>query len=224
MPPKKLAANKSASTKPATKKAAASKQPSNKPATKTTATKTNATIKDPATAKKEEAVKEPVDLGVTIKLGELTNELLGEEASYKKSGRWPLVLDPTGNSATFLKYRNTNMLNAKTPNDLVSNTIRLAVLGGLRYGKPVVLDMEDADMFDVCVTKFDEVQKELMDDILSKEITKNEKYLSLVKDTDGPEYSPDRFLSEVDKFVFVIITKIAPPASLRKRTFVVEIE
>ena len=44
-----------------------------------------------------------------------------------------------------------------------------------RYGKPVILDLEGADLFDICVTKFDELQKGLMDSILSKEILTNEK-------------------------------------------------
>jgi hypothetical protein len=169
-------------------------------------------------------VEKSANLGISIKLGELSNELLGDEASYKTSGRWPVVVDPNGNAATFLKYRDSVLLNARTPNDLVPNTIRRAVLAGLRYGKPVVLDLEDSDLYDVCVTRFDEVQKGLMDDILSKEITKNEKFLSLVKDTDGPEFKADRFLAaEVDNFVFVITTKIAPPSPLQKRTFMIEI-
>ncbi|XP_022089663.1 putative IQ motif and ankyrin repeat domain-containing protein [Acanthaster planci] len=179
--------------------------------------------KSAASTEKDVPVEKSSDLGVSIKFSDFSNELLCNEASYKKSGRWPVVLDPTGNAATFLKYRDAILLNARTPNDLVPNTIRRAVLAGLRYGKPLVLDLEDSDLFDVCVTKFDEVQKGLMDDILSKEIMKNEKYLSLVKDTDGPEFKADCFLSEVNNFLFVITTKIAPPSPLRIKTFVIEI-
>jgi len=173
---------------------------------------------------KESAPAPATDLGASIKLGELANELMGDSASYKKSGRWPLVLDPSGNSVSFLRYQNANMIKAMNPADMSLDTIRMALLGGFRYGKPVILDLEGADLFDICVTKFDELQKGLMDSILSKEILTNEKYLSLVRDSDGPEYQANNFLAEAENFLFIITTKVAPPSSLRKRTFVLEVQ
>ena len=44
-----------------------------------------------------------------------------------------------------------------------------------RYGKPAVIDMMDVDMFDTLVLKFDEVQKNLLASIMSKELLKGEK-------------------------------------------------
>lgn len=44
-----------------------------------------------------------------------------------------------------------------------------------RYGKPVVLDMMDVDMFDTATMKFDDVQKGLMASLMSKDLLKDNK-------------------------------------------------
>lgn len=46
--------------------------------------------------------------------------------------RWPLVIDPSGQAAIFLRYRDTNYLNAVNPSDVSTETIRLALLGAIR--------------------------------------------------------------------------------------------
>ena len=45
-----------------------------------------------------------------------------------------------------------------------------------RYGKPVVLDMMEVDMFDTVTMRFDDVQKGLMASLMSKELLKDSKY------------------------------------------------
>ena len=44
-----------------------------------------------------------------------------------------------------------------------------------RYGKPMVLDMMDVDMFETATMRFDEVQKGLMASLMSKELLKDNK-------------------------------------------------
>ena len=55
--------------------------------------------------------------------------------------------------------------------------IRLALLGGLRFGKPLVIDMEDCDLFSAVKTFVNGVRPTLFDEILSNEISKG-KYQS----------------------------------------------
>lgn len=45
---------------------------------------------------------------------------------------WPLVIDPSGQAAIFLRYRDTNYLNTANPADMAVEAIRLALLGSLR--------------------------------------------------------------------------------------------
>jgi len=46
--------------------------------------------------------------------------------------RWPLIIDTSGQAATFLRYRDTNYINALSPRDVEPERIRLSVLGALR--------------------------------------------------------------------------------------------
>ena len=50
-----------------------------------------------------------------------------------------------------------------------------------RYGKPVVLDMMDVDMFDTATMKFDEVKKGLMASLMSKDLLKDSKWVARMK-------------------------------------------
>lgn len=46
--------------------------------------------------------------------------------------RWPLVIDPSGQAATFLRYQDTNYVAAVNPAHLRPERLRLALLGALR--------------------------------------------------------------------------------------------
>jgi len=46
--------------------------------------------------------------------------------------RWPLIVDTSGQAATFLRYRDTNFINALSPRDVEPERIRLSILGALR--------------------------------------------------------------------------------------------
>ena len=54
-------------------------------------------------------------------------------------------MDVTDRCATFLKYRDTNYINAVDPTQMKPEVVRMALLGALRYGKPIVFDMMDLD-------------------------------------------------------------------------------
>ena len=50
--------------------------------------------------------------------------------------------------------------------------IRLALLGGLRFGKPLVIDMEDCDLFAAVKGFVNAVRPTLFDELVSNEIAK----------------------------------------------------
>lgn len=56
-----------------------------------------------------------------------------------------------------------------------STSVILNIVSLYRYGKPVVLDMMDVDMFDTATMKFDEVKKGLMPSLMSKDLLKDNK-------------------------------------------------
>lgn len=47
--------------------------------------------------------------------------------------RWPMIIDPSKQAATFLRYRDTNYLNCCNPRDMEPEVIRMALLGSIRY-------------------------------------------------------------------------------------------
>ena len=56
-------------------------------------------------------------------------------------------MDVTDRSSTFLKYCDTNYINALDPTQMNADTVRMALLGALRYGKPIVFDMMELDRY-----------------------------------------------------------------------------
>lgn len=162
--------------------------------------------------------------GVKVMTRELEDVLLRDVGNkIKDSGKWPLIIDPNAQVATFLRYRDTNYLNALSPAQMEPDKARMAIIGSIRYGKPLVLDMMEVDMFDTVTTRFDEILDGLMEKIMNKSILEEENYLKLVKKSDGDEYAKTKFNDlRTKNFRFFIITKNPyPPDDLIERTYVI---
>eukprot|EP00118_Oscarella_pearsei_P010653 m.66547 g.66547 ORF g.66547 m.66547 type:complete len:641 (+) comp35393_c0_seq2:388-2310(+) len=191
------------------------------------------------------------EVGIKVSIRELDDVLLRDVGNRIASdGRWPLLIDPSKQAATFLRYRDTNYLNAFHPKDMEPESIRMSVLGAIRcttadywlkqydhfqlkgvfcgwfrYGKFAVLDLREVDMWESASQKFDAVQKDLLKSIMTKEILKEAKYLSLVKKEDREEYGKNSFNeSRISNFKFVIITRMwRPPEALIQQTYPIRI-
>ncbi|XP_077997734.1 IQ motif and ankyrin repeat domain-containing protein 1-like [Glandiceps talaboti] len=196
MPPKKPVAK--AGSKPAAKKPAASKAPAVKKATSSGAG---------AAAAAAPPAKKPEKVGIEINIKQLLAVLNDEDGKMKATGKYPLVIDKSGRAATFLKYQYANYMQAVNPADMQAESLRKALIGAIRYGKPLTIDMVESDMYENLGTQLNEVQQGLLDTIISKEILKEEKYMSLVKDSDGDEYTKDYLYSNTDSFQFIIVTE-----------------
>ncbi|CAL8074685.1 unnamed protein product [Calicophoron daubneyi] len=134
------------------------------------------------------------------------------------SGKWPLIIDPTDQSSTFLRYRDTNYVNVLNPRQMDLEKIRIALLGALRYGKPFVLDLMELDTtFEtLCRPRFEEISPGLLEDIVQKHIIQPIIYEDLIKPADGEEFSKTQFTQRnLDKFQFMVLTKDPfPPQGL----------
>lgn len=126
---------------------------------------------------------------------------------------WPLILDRSKQVSTFLRYRDTNYINACLWTELEPDVLRRALLGAIRYGKPLVLDFKEADLFEVVGAAFDAIEPGLFDQILSKEIISPRCYERLIrKDADGVEYDPVRFTeTRINNFWVYFITEAHTP-------------
>ncbi|XP_046568563.1 IQ motif and ankyrin repeat domain-containing protein 1-like [Haliotis rubra] len=122
--------------------------------------------------------------------------------------RWPLVIDLQGNVSTFFKYRDANVLQAELPGDLSVDKLRVALIGALRFGKPLVLDMGSRDMGEV--EKLNDVETNLLDSLLDKTLLEDERYLTLVQPEDEKEYHNSAYYA-TERFSLVVVTTNPSP-------------
>ena len=127
-------------------------------------------------------------------------------------GRMPLLVDVTKQAAVFLRYNDVNYLNVCNSRNMDSESIRLALLGAVRFGKPMVVDMMDiqydisqlAEMLGIIPWK-----EALLDDIMSRRVLEEAYYLSLVDPAkDNKElFNPARFSPKLlQNFRFVVLS------------------
>ncbi|XP_044784339.2 IQ motif and ankyrin repeat domain-containing protein 1 isoform X2 [Bubalus bubalis] len=161
-----------------------------------------------------EEVEEEVP-GLKCQVSELHDVLMKDVGDrIRADGRWPLVIDPSGQAATFLRYQDTNYVDAVNPDHLRPERIRLALLGALRFGKPLVFDLREMDLFLAVQQQLEAVQPGLAQELLGRGLLEQERYLSLLRPTDGPEYGPNQFQeARLQHFRLFFVTKVRwPPA------------
>nr|XP_020740532.1 putative IQ motif and ankyrin repeat domain-containing protein LOC642574 homolog [Odocoileus virginianus texanus] len=153
--------------------------------------------------------------GLKCQVSELHDVLMKDVGDrIRTDGRWPLVIDPSGQAATFLRYQDTNYVDAVNPDHLRPERIRLALLGALRFGKPLVFDLREVDLFPAVQRQLEAVQPGLAQELLGRGLLEQERYLSLLRPTDGPEYGPNQFQeARLQHFRLLFVTKVRwPPA------------
>ncbi|PNI46230.1 LOW QUALITY PROTEIN: IQANK1 isoform 2 [Pan troglodytes] len=164
---------------------------------------------------REQTQEEEEAPGLKCQVTELHDVLMKDVGNrIRADGRWPLVIDPSGQAATFLRYQDTNYVDTVNPEHLRPERMRLVLLGALRYGKPLVFDLREEDLFPVVQRQLEAVQPGLAQALLSRGLLEQERYLSLLRPTDGPEYSPTQFQEQrLEHFRLFFITKVQwPPA------------
>ncbi|KAJ9450208.1 Protein HOS4 [Diplonema papillatum] len=143
------------------------------------------------------------EIGHAIKLNQLYEVVFADQLGKHRS--WPLVIDHSGRSSVFVRYRDTNYLSTMHPQQMQPESIRRAVLGALRYGKPLVLDLHDVPLLEHAVGFFNAVEDGLWEKVVSKSIVRE--FRSLLRDSDGPEYEARNFVeSNLEQFLVVVLT------------------
>ncbi|XP_062319983.1 IQ motif and ankyrin repeat domain-containing protein 1-like isoform X2 [Osmerus eperlanus] len=138
----------------------------------------------------------------------------------KQDGRWPLLVDPSGQAATFLRYRDTNYLDAMNPENMQPEKLRMALLGAIRFGKHLVINMMEVDLFETVKSQLEDVKPGLSAQLMNKELLQEERYLSLVQSSDGPQYAKTEFrLDWIEKFRLVLVTKQRHPSDFLLTAF-----
>lgn len=167
---------------------------------------------------------------MTINIKELDDILLRDLSGAVKNSldKWPLIIDQNDQASTFLRYRDTNYINCLDVAAMKPETFRKALLGAIRYGKPLVLDLMqyDQELIESLKIVVEQIDPNLFVDLTNKSIMTNEQFLRLVKrEIDGKEYEI-QFFSEIRLKNFKVLfltTNPYPCDSLVKITMPVKI-
>ncbi|GFN98447.1 hypothetical protein PoB_002495300 [Plakobranchus ocellatus] len=222
MPPKKPSPAKGPSKAPA-KTTVASKAPAK---TGSVPAKQGATAaKAPAATPKKEPEPAPKPVVVTDVPFKQVDAMVvyDKEGTVKATGKWAIVMDENSLIGRFLRHRDVNMLTAPDNADMQPEVIRKALLGSVKYGKPFVIDMMETDMYEFLVERFDEILPGLFEMVIDKSIIKDESYMKIVKDSDGPEFH-SKYDYNIDDFSFLIITScMAPKETILRKMYPVKV-
>mmetsp|Transcript_29082 Transcript_29082/g.92824 ORF Transcript_29082/g.92824 Transcript_29082/m.92824 type:complete len:304 (+) Transcript_29082:447-1358(+) len=119
--------------------------------------------------------------GNKVDLADLDDVLVRDVGDkIKNDGRWPLVIDVSSQASVFLRYMDTNYVNALSVHNMEPTRFRRSLLGAIRYGKPCVVDLMDVDLWEEVEKALDVIHPGLTQMIMDKSIVKNENYLNEV--------------------------------------------
>lgn len=126
--------------------------------------------------------------------------------------RWPLLIDLSKQAATFFRYRDVNYVSAASPKDTEAEALRLALLGAIRYGKPLVVDLLDVDLWQTFADRVEAIAGGLFETVVTKQIIRPEFYERLIEESDGDDYNVCFFTDErIANFKIVFVTTLRFP-------------
>ena len=132
--------------------------------------------------------------GQLVSIRDLDDVLLKDVGNVvRSSGKWPLVIDVSGQASVFLRYIDSNYVNTLSKASMDANKLRRNIPGAIRYGKPLVLDLLEVDMWGEVERDFELLQKGLLSHLMDKSLMQNEGYLELRRDSDGDDYENSMF-------------------------------
>ena len=158
-------------------------------------------------------VSDAVIPGITVELTDLDDVLFKDVGDVlKKDGRWPLVVDPSKQTSVFLRYLDSNYVNACSSANMERNRLRRSLIGAIRYGKPLVVDVMDVDMWDEVQVHFDAIEPGLWTRLMDKSLLHNEGFMTLVRPDDGEEYGRNNFQdNRTQRFMLILSTSSRQP-------------
>ena len=110
------------------------------------------------------------------------------------------------------RYIDANTVNALSPHDMACDKLLRSVLGALRYGKPLVLDLMEVDVWGSMEDAFDAVASGLLQLLISGDIVQEKNYSRLVKPEDEDEYKLGQFTDDrLALFRLVVVTSLKFP-------------
>ena len=113
----------------------------------------------------------------------------------KSSKKWPLIIDVSGRVNLFFKYRDTNMVNILDIEACKPQRLKESLLGAIRYGKPLIVDVGAMDLWTAMEAAFERIETGLWAMLISQTLMEGQNYMKLVDEkVDKPEYHANKFV------------------------------
>ncbi|CAK7289189.1 IQ motif and ankyrin repeat domain-containing protein 1 [Vulpes lagopus] len=147
--------------------------------------------------------------GLKCQVSELHDVLMKDVGDrIHADGRWPLVIDPSGPAAVFLRYQDTNYVDAVNPAHPQPEDPAGAAGG---KGKPLVFDLHELDLFPVLRQQLGAARPGLAQEL--EPGAPGAGALSLLRPADEPEHGPAQFRAARLGHFRIFVTKARrPPA------------
>lgn len=166
----------------------------------------------------------PLNLGFargferTIHIKGLADVLLKDVGGMRaKDGRWPLVIDPSGRSSTFIQYTGAAVFHMPDLRDMDSLRLRRALLNGLLKGGCILVDLGAFDFgSEVIEEPWNNVERGLFRKLVDRSVLYSyllpRRFLSLVTQEVKHDYDEYLFFDEkISNFVFGFVTRVHNP-------------
>ena len=166
------------------------------------------------------------ELGIYVEMKDLDDVLIKDVGDKVRStGKAVCCIDISKQASVFLRYLDTNYVNCLSRNHMDADRLRRSIVGSVRYGKPLILDLMDVDIWESVRFDLELVKKGLVDMLLDGSILKEENYMSLVKESDGEEYHFTKFQDDrIAKFRLILLTaERFPTKEITDRTYNVRV-
>ena len=156
--------------------------------------------------------EDPEENQMKINIKELDDMILRDMSGAVKNStdKWPLIIDQNEQACTFLRYRDTNYINCLDIQLMQPDKLRKALIGAIRYGKPMVVDLMqyDQELIEALKVVFDQIDSTIFADLTSKKLLKGEAFFRLVKpELDGKEYEIQNFSEiRINNFKLLFLT------------------
>jgi hypothetical protein len=141
-----------------------------------------------------------------------------DNATKIKRKKIPLIIDRTGTALTYLTYRAVTILDLANGRQMSPDQLRLAVIGGLRYGKPMLINLRNKDLSEAFVTlqhKFSRVAEDMFLALVKGQARDEKVYRKWITDDivkQHPEFHFKMFVpSDTLRFRFILLTHEEQP-------------
>ena len=137
---------------------------------------------------------------IKININEIDDMIIRDmsDAIKKSEDKWPLIVDSNDLAVTFLRYRDTNYLNCLDMQAMQPDKVRTSLIGAIRYGKPLVVDLMqyDQELLESLKTVCGQISlyPGLFEHMFNKQLMRDDNFLKLVNlAKDGKDYEAQYF-------------------------------